>query len=118
MSQAKRRGKASREAFDFDRAHRQAMIGLRSRRGRVALDDVQAVHLAIRIASSREIADVADIAREACVQEIRIQGYDNVRIFQAILGFHRLAERQLRSFERVVTIHRLVRMNSRMAAAA
>ena len=87
------------------------MVRLRAGRTRRALDHIQPVHLAgIGIAPLGEIPRVAREAGEARVQEIGVERENYVRIFQVVLRLHRLAERQLRAFEHVVAVHRLVHM--------
>src|SRR5580658_4459327 len=53
------------EMFNLHCPQREAMIGLRSGRGWIALDYVQPAHFRIRIALLREVADVAHIPWEA-----------------------------------------------------
>ncbi len=90
------------------RPYRKAMIRLGSRRRRRALDHVQAVHGRIGIAAAGEVADVFHVAGESGVEEVGVEGDDYVGLREIVAGLDRLAEGQLRAFEDVVAIHRLV----------
>src|SRR5215831_7669223 len=49
--------------------YRQPMIRFRARCARRALDDVQPVHIAVRIATAGEITDVLHVAGESSIEE-------------------------------------------------
>jgi hypothetical protein len=87
---------------------RPPVIRLRSRRRRRALDHIQPVHLAVGIAALGEVADVADISRKTRIQEVGVERDDYIGLFKIVARLDRLAEGQLRAFEHVVAIHRLV----------
>ena len=86
------------------------MIRLRPRRRRRALDHVQPVHVAVGIAALGEVADVADISRKTRIQKVGVERDDYVGLFKIVARLDRLAEGQLRAFEHVVAIDRLVHM--------
>ncbi|PYX22189.1 MAG: hypothetical protein DMG82_15290, partial [Acidobacteria bacterium] len=84
------------------------MIRFRPRRGRRALDCIKSAHVPIGIAAARKIADVTRVARESCIQKIRVQRDDDVGFREVVPRLDRLTEGQLRAFEHVVAVHRLV----------
>ena len=90
------------------------MIGLRPRRGRRALDRIKAAHVPIGIAAARKIADVTRVARESCIQKIRVQRDDDVGFREVVPRLDRLAERELRAFEHVVAVHRFIHVPLRL----
>ena len=68
------------DLLDLARPHRQPVIRLRARRGRRALDRIKAAHGSIGIAAASKIADIARVAREARIQEVRVERDDDVRL--------------------------------------
>ena len=54
------------------------------------------------------IADVSRVAGESRVEEVGVERDDDVGFREVVARFDRLSERQLRAFEHVVAIHRLV----------
>src|SRR5438874_12554719 len=70
---AQGRSKETHKLVELRSAQRQPVIRLRSRRGHRALDHVQPVHLAVRIAALGEIADVADISRKTRIQKVGVE---------------------------------------------
>ena len=63
---------------------------------------------AIGIAALGEVADVADVAGESGVEKVGVERDDHVGLFKVVARLDRLAESQLRAFEHVVAIDRLV----------
>ncbi len=86
------------------------MIRLHPGRSRRALDHVQPVHVAVGIAALGEIADVARVAGKSGVEKISVERNDDVGLRKVVARLDRLAEGQLRAFEHVVAIDRLVDM--------
>ncbi len=108
-------GNSRCEVFDIDGFHRQPMVRLCTRRTRRALDHVKPAHVAgIGIAPLRKISRVAREAGESRVEEIAVERENYVRVFQLVLRLHRLPERQLRAFEHVVAVCRLIDMPLRL----
>ncbi len=102
-----RRGKCCH----FARLHCQAMLRLKSRRRRPALDHVQPVHLlrAVELALLRVVARQLVEARELrAAQEIRIQRNNHIGLIQLVLRVDIIAKRLLRRGVMIVAIHRVV----------
>src|ERR1700756_886661 len=90
------------------------MIRLRSRRTRRTLDPVQPVHVAGGISAAREVSYVLHIARESCVQEVRVERDNDVGFRKVVPSFDSLTEGHLGTFENAIAIDRLVDMPLRL----
>ena len=87
------------------------MIRLGSGRARRALDHIQTAHVAtLRIAPLGKVADVARASGETRIQKVCVQREDYIRLREVVARLDRLPEGQLRPFEHVVAIHRLIHM--------
>ena len=99
-----RGGKCPRERLDVCRAHGRAVIGLRARVARRALDGVEAAHLAGLASNApggREVADVPHRPGHR-PQEVRVERHHHARLVERVARVDDGAERQLGAAAHVV----------------
>src|SRR5271168_5517743 len=107
-------GQPERKRCYLVNPHWPPMIRLSPGRRRRALDHIQPVHVAIGIAALGEVADVADIPRKTRIQEVGVERDDYVGLLKIVARLDGLSEGQLRAFEHVVAIDRLINMPLRL----
>ena len=112
------RGDRARGALHVARGERQAMVGLRARRGERALEHVEAVHLGRAGApAGGEVAHVAQVGR-AAAQEVGVEGQDHLGVGEAVVGVDVVAEGEPRPGARRVAADRLPLVPARLGELA